>query len=164
MDTSCAGYQWSDTSCVGLGHRGLNLYGASCMIYRWQGQTVAVVSEARGRHGLPPWGTCEWAPPVTPNTTSVVEKEKKNNTGHCNYVPYTVAHTLLGTYLPCSCYCQMLWAVPRHLVNVPSQDPKTRSSLCSTSCMGKLGQGLLSWSAGSGGKTPQLSLIASGDT
>ena len=47
------------------------------MIYRWQGQTVAVLSEARGRRGLPPLGACEEAPPVTPVTPGVAKKEKK---------------------------------------------------------------------------------------
>ena len=49
---------------------------SSCMIYRWQGQTVAVVSEARGKRGLPPLGTCEWAQPATPVTSGVGKKEK----------------------------------------------------------------------------------------
>ena len=31
-------------------------HGASCVIYRWQGQTTAVISETRGRCGLPPLG------------------------------------------------------------------------------------------------------------
>ena len=51
--------------------------GASCTIYRWQGHTTAVLSEARGRRGLPPLGACEWAPPATPVTSGVGKKEKK---------------------------------------------------------------------------------------
>ena len=47
------------------------------MIYRWQGQTLVVVSEARRRHGLPPLRACEWAPPVTPVTSGVAKKEKR---------------------------------------------------------------------------------------
>ena len=43
------------------------------MIYK--GQTV--VLEARGRHGLPPLGAYEWAPPATPVTSGVAKKEKK---------------------------------------------------------------------------------------
>ena len=58
-------------------------HGDSCMIYRWQGQTAVVVSEARevsearGRTGLPPLSACEWAPPATPVTSRVGKKEKK---------------------------------------------------------------------------------------
>ena len=53
----------------------------------------------------------------------------------CAYqAPYTVALTPLEKYPLCSYHCQMLWVVPRHLVTVPSQDPTTRSSWCSTSC------------------------------
>ena len=100
------------------------------MLYRGQGQTVAVVSEARGRRGLPPLMACECTPPVTPVTTGVGKKEGTATKHHA------VALTPLGTYLACSCHCQMLWAAPRHLITVLSQDPKTKSSWCSTSCMG----------------------------
>ena len=47
------------------------------MIYRWQGQTSVVISEARRRHGLPPLGACEWAPLAIPVTSGVGKKEKK---------------------------------------------------------------------------------------
>ena len=58
------------------------------MIYRWQGQTMAVVSEARGINGLPPLEACEWAPPATPVTSGVGKKEKNEGTA-------TKDHTLL---------------------------------------------------------------------
>ena len=103
------------------------------MIYK--GQTF--VLEARGRHGLPPLGAYKWAPPATPVTSGVGKKEK----GHCNQAPHITALTPLGTHLPCRCHCPMLWAVPRLLITVPYQDPTTRSSWCSTSCMGKARQG-----------------------
>ena len=45
--------------------------GASSTMYRWQGQTMAVASEARGRRGLPPLGACEWAPPEAPVTSGI---------------------------------------------------------------------------------------------
>ena len=112
--------------------------GASYTIYRWQAQTMAVVSEARGRRDLPPLGACEWAPPATSVTSGVVKKEKKralqSSTIHCCLTP-------LGTHPPCSCHCQMLWVAARHLVTVPSQDPTTRRSCCSTCCVGYVGQG-----------------------
>ena len=37
---------------------------------------------------------------------------------------------------PACCHCQMLWAMPTHSITVTSQDPATRSRLCSTSCVG----------------------------
>ena len=78
--------------------------------------------------------------------------------GHCTQAPYTFALTPLGTHLPCSCHCQMLWAAPRdgHL------------SLLKTLQLGAAGAAppvgdrqnrvLLVWSACGGGKPPQLSL------
>ena len=115
------------------------LCGASCMIYRQQGQITVVISETRGRCGLPPPGACEWAPTAAP-VTSGVGKKKKKNIWHCNKAPPTVALTLLGTHPPfhpaaATAKCS-LWAVPRGLITNPSQDPVTRSSLCITSCMG----------------------------
>ena len=62
--------------------------GASCMIHRWQGQTAVVVSETRGRHGLPLLGCYEWAPPVPPLTSWVAKNEKKEGIA-------TKYHTLL---------------------------------------------------------------------
>ena len=62
--------------------------GASYTSYRWQGQTMVVISEAKGRHGSPPLGACEWAPPTTPVTSGVGKKGKKEGTA-------TKHHTLL---------------------------------------------------------------------
>lgn len=40
---------------------------AKCnMVYRWQGQTKVVISETRGKHGLPPLGVCGQGPHVAP--------------------------------------------------------------------------------------------------
>ena len=75
------------------------------------------------------------------------KKKKKKKREHCNQTLPVLALTLLGTHPPCSCQCQMLWAVSRHLITVLSQDPTTRSSWL-----------LLAWSAGGRGKPPQLSL------
>ena len=84
------------------------------MIYRQQGQTVMVISEARGRHGLPPLEAYEWAQPVALVTSGVGKKG-----GHCNQAQYAVALTPLGIHPPHSFCHKMLWAVPRHLVTVP---------------------------------------------
>ena len=101
------------------------------------GTDLVVISEARGRHGLPPLGNCEWAPPAAQITSRVSKKKKKKKKrGHCNQAPYIVALIPLETHPPCSCHCQMLWAASRCLITVPSQDPTTRSGWCSTFCMG----------------------------
>ena len=50
---------------------------ASCGIYRQQGWTVVVISEARGRRDLPALGACEWAPPAVTVTSGVSKKKKK---------------------------------------------------------------------------------------
>ena len=41
---------------------GLSVTWCLLVIYRWQGQIATVFSEAGERHGLPPLGSCEWAP------------------------------------------------------------------------------------------------------
>ena len=71
-------------------------HGDSCMIYRQQGQTAAVFSEAEGRHGLLPFWACEWALPLAPVTSGVgkikKKKEKKRSpqpsaTPCCSHAP-----------------------------------------------------------------------------
>ena len=91
-------------------------------------------------------------------------QKKRRRRRHCNQAPYAVALTSLGTHPPCSCQCQTLWAAPRHLVTVHSQDPTTRSIWCSpptpTPAWAQWNRVrvLLAWCAGGGGKSPQLSL------
>ena len=79
------------------GFEGLVRHGASWVIYRQQGQTVAVTLEARGRHGLLPLGACECAPPVAPqspqeSTTTKKKSLQPSTTCYCS-------HSLV----PCSC-------------------------------------------------------------
>ena len=56
--------------------------------------------------------------------------------GHCNPAPHIIALSPLGNHLPCSCHCQTLWAAPRCLITVPSQEPTTRSSWYTMSYVG----------------------------
>ena len=98
------------------GISGLSAMGASCMIYRWQGKTAAVISEARGKHGLAPLGACEWAPPATPVTSGIGKKEKKRalqpSTKHCcSHSPGSTPTLLLpltnilgSTHMPDLCH------------------------------------------------------------
>ena len=46
---------------------------------------MVVVLEARGRHGLPPLGACEWALPTAPVTSGVGEKKQKEGTTTRHY-------------------------------------------------------------------------------
>jgi len=39
------------------------------MVYRWQGQTITVITESRDGHGLLPIGVPEQAPPAVPITS-----------------------------------------------------------------------------------------------
>ena len=59
--------------------------------------------------------------------------------GHCDRTPPVSALTPLGTHPPCCCHCQIFLAVPTCLISVPSQDPETRNSLCSTSMWAEMG-------------------------
>ena len=105
------------------------------------------------------WGTVSGLH-LCPQSPQGLAKKKKR--GHCNQAPYTVAPTPLGTHLPCSCHCKMLWGMSRHLVT-------WSLSLLENLQLGAVGAAppswakwervLLVWSAGGRGKPPQLSLI-----
>ena len=66
---------------------------------------------------------------LRPQSPQGLAKKKKKN-GYSSRLPPP------RNTSPCSCHCQMLWRVPRHLITLPSQDPTTRSSWCSTSSVG----------------------------
>ena len=51
----------------------------SCRVYRWQGQTTAVISEPEGSMVHHHWGVCEQAPPATPVSSAKQE--------HCKWAP-----------------------------------------------------------------------------
>ena len=124
------------------------------MIYRWQGQTAVVVSEARGRHGLPPLGACEWAPPATPVTSGVGKKEKKRalqpSTVHCSHFPGNTPALQLP--LPNALGgAQTTWSLSY---------PKTlQLGAAGTVAFAwtKWHRVLRAWSAGGGGKPPVIS-------
>ena len=48
------------------------------MVYRWRGQTIAVITDPRRGHGLLPIGVPEQAPPAVPKTSeeSIAIKQK----------------------------------------------------------------------------------------
>ena len=70
-----------------------------------------------------------------------------------------VALTPLETHLPCCCRCQILQAAPTHSWPLfTSQDPATRSSLCTHPVWTKWDEVILLWSTGGRGKLSQLSL------
>ena len=49
--------------------------GASCMVYRWWGQTTTVTSDFRGVHGMPPLGVHERVPLEGPFTSEGTTEE-----------------------------------------------------------------------------------------
>lgn len=131
-------------------------YGASCRIYTWQGQTVEVISEARGRHGLTPLGACEWAPPVTPGTSGVGKKGKMRvlQTSTIRCCSHSPGNTPI-LQLP----------LPNALV-VPSTWSLSLPKSLQLGALGAAPPGWTNWgrvllvrSAGSRGKPPQLSLM-----
>ena len=84
------------------------------------------------------WGPVS-GPHLRPQSPQGLAKKRKR--GHCNQSPCAGALTPLGTHPLCCCHCQTLWAVPRCLITVPSQEPTTRSSSCNTSRGGQAGRG-----------------------
>ena len=148
------------------GIRGLRV--TWCLLHNLELATV-VISEARGRRGLPPLGVCEWAPPVIPITSGVGKKRKKEGTA--------TKHQTLLLSLPWEHTC-LETATAKH----PGRRPDTWSlSFPKTLQLGAAGAAppawakwdrvLLAWSAVGGGKPPQLSLTpevavatATGDT
>ena len=102
---SDAGYGWQEATCSGYGRLGHFLCrlqvarqllcglrsaggqmqcGSSCTIYRQQGWTMVVISEARRRHGLPPLGA------RGPSHHRSLQKKKG---GHCNQETHVIALT-----------------------------------------------------------------------
>ena len=101
-------------------------WGDSCMVYRRQRKTTAVISDSKGGHGLPLLWVHEQALLVACHLKDTTE----NGIVTENHL-LLLSHAWEHTY-----HCQMLRAVPMHLISVTSQDPATRSSLCNTSYVG----------------------------
>ena len=112
------------------------------------GTDLVVISEARGRHGLPPLGTCEWAPPAALVTSGVSKKKRA----------LQPSKTPLGTHPPCCCHCQKLWEVLRCLITVHSQNLQLGAACTATPVWAKWDEVFLAWSIGIREKPPQLSL------
>ena len=85
------------------------------------GTTTVVISETRGRCGLPPLGVCRWAPPVAPVTTEVGKREGTA----------TKHHPLLLRKHTC-----LLRPLPDALGSTHMLDLCHFLGQCSTSCMG----------------------------
>ena len=114
------------------GSRGLNV--TWCLLHDIEVVGMDQGSHLVGQREVCPdtTGACEWASPAAPVTSRVGKKKKRSlqpsNTCYCSHSPGNITVVLLP--LP------MLWAEPKHLITVPSQDRATRSSWCSTTCMG----------------------------
>ena len=83
-------------------------------------------------------------PPQSPQVLAL----QPSTTHCCSHLP--------GNTSPCSCHCQTFWAVPRHLITAPSQDPANSSSWCSTSWVGSAGWGASCMVCRWWGKTPNV--------
>ena len=95
---------------------------ASCMAYRWQGQTTAVTTDPRDGHVLLPKGVPEQVPPAVAITSK--RALQSNKSCFCSHSPGN-SHTLL-------------FLLPNALITlkisleltITSQGPATRGSLC----------------------------------
>ena len=129
-------------------------HGTSCMIYSWQGQTTAVVSEARGRHGFPPMGVCEWAPTLTLVISGDGKKEGTVTKHYTLWLSLPWEHTCpAASTAKHSGWCSDSWilSLPKTLqLGVAGAAPPAWA---------KWDRMLLVWSAGKGGKPLQLSMI-----
>ena len=116
---------------------------------QWQGRTTAIISDTRGGHGPPTLGVCEQAPPAAPVTSEFGKKWalQPSTTGCCSHSSGNTSALLLP--LP-----NVLGTTYTCLITVTSQDPATRSSLHSISCMAKWDEVFLAWPTGGGGKPP----------
>ena len=129
--------------------------GASCVIYRWQGQTTAVISEARGKHSLPPLGACEWAPLVALVTSGVGKKREKKRAlkpSTMHYCSHSPGNSPAGVTTKCPGCNPDAWSLsPPKTVQLGAADT-------APSAWAKWHVVLLAWSAGGRGKPPQLPL------
>ena len=72
-------------------------WGASCMVYGWQGQTTAVVSDYRGGYGPPPLGVHEQAPFVAQITLEGTREVNKAIKHHPLLLSFSWEHKLPAT-------------------------------------------------------------------
>ena len=72
---------------------GLSTWGASCMVYRWQGQTAMLISDSRGRRGLPPLGVREHLPRAGPKTSEGTTEEGTVTEHHLLLLSFSWEHT-----------------------------------------------------------------------
>ena len=76
---------------------------------------------------------------------------------YCNQEPHVIALGPLRILLPCSCHCQILWAVPRCLITSLSKTLRVGAAGVAPPAWAKQDRVLLAWSAGGRDKPPQLS-------
>ena len=100
------------------------------MVYRCPGQSTTIISDFRGGCGLPPLGVPEQAPLVAPVTSRAPEE------GIVTEYHWLLLSQPWEHIDPAAATAKHSGAVPTCLITVPSQDPATRSSPCSTSCGG----------------------------
>ena len=114
---------------------------------------ATVISEARGRCGLPPQGACAWTPPVALVTSGVgKKKEEGTTTNHHTLLlslPWEHTHPSVAI-TKCSEQCPDTWSLslPRNL---------KLGEACAAHPVGaKQDDMFLAWFTGGGSKSPLL--------
>ena len=87
------------TSCMGWEE-----WGASCVIYRWQGKSSSYLWLQRWAWPSTTRGLWTWGPS---------HLWRHHRGGHCDWTQPIFAHTPLGTCTPCHCHWQMLQVLPK---------------------------------------------------
>ena len=101
------------------------LSGMGCFLYGLKVAargTTKIISHSRGGRGPPPLGIPEQEPLAAPTTSEGTTEEDIMTEHHWLLLSLSWEHTS-----PVAA-CQKLWAVPRCLITVSSQEPTTRSS------------------------------------
>ena len=123
------------------------------MIYRWQGETTAVISETRGGVACHHWGCVNrlHLGPQSPQRLSKKRALQPSTTHVWSHIPGNTPTLLLP--LPKS-----PGSAHTCLITVTSQDPATRRACAATPVSAKWDRVFLAWSTGGRGKPPQLAL------
>ena len=78
---------------------------ASCMVYRWQGQTTTVITDSREGHGLLPTGVPEQVPPAV-----LIASEESIAIEHkllLLSLPWELTHPAAAATVKCSGHLEM---------------------------------------------------------
>ena len=129
--------------------------GASCVVYRWQGQTTTVISDSSGGHGPFPLGIPEQEPLIATTTSEDITEEDTLTEHHLLLfsIPWENTHPAAATAKHSGqCPDAQSLSLPRKLqLGAAGAAPPTGA---------KQDGVLLAWSTGGRGKPPQFSLTS----